>query len=200
LILQVSCKQKENEMTTLKTLNYDNLDEPTMWQAVLDRDAQYRGAFVYAVRSTGIYCLPTCPSRRPRRSQVTFFSSAEAAEAAGYRACRRCQPRLPISVDEQMVEKARRLLEQHVENPISLRELSQMLHLSPSHLQRIFKSKTGLTPRQYLSNLRLNEFKERIRSGETITSAMYGAGYSSSSRLYENAANNLGMTPAVYQK
>lgn len=176
------------------------LDDRIMWQAVLDRDPLFRNVFVYAVRSTGIYCHPTCPARRPNPNQVLFFNTADAAEKAGFRPCRRCHPRQPVSSDEQIVEKACHLLEQQIEKSITLKELSLALHISPYHLHRMFKAKTGLTPRQYTAAHRLNAFKERIKSGEPVTSAMYGAGFSSSSRLYENAASRLGITPAVYQK
>ncbi len=176
------------------------LDEQTMWQAVLDRDPLYRGDFVYAVRSTGIYCLPTCPSRRPQPSQVTFFSTADAAESAGFRPCRRCHPRQSVSSDEQIVEKACNLLEQQAERPPSLKELSKALHMSPFYLHRVFKSKTGLTPHQYASAQRLGRFKERLKAGEAVTAALYNAGFGSTSRLYENAAHRLGMTPAAYRR
>jgi AraC family transcriptional regulator, regulatory protein of adaptative response / methylated-DNA-[protein]-cysteine methyltransferase len=175
-------------------------DHQTMWQAVLDRDSRYRGVFVYAVRSTGIYCLPTCPSRRPHLDQVTFFATADAAEAAGFRPCRRCHPQQSVSFNDRTVEKARLLLEQNVEKPLSLSELGRALNLSPSYLHRVFKSKTGLTPRQYSAAQRLKQFKDRVKAGEPVASAMYGAGFSSSSRLYENAAQHLGMTPATYRK
>jgi AraC family transcriptional regulator of adaptative response/methylated-DNA-[protein]-cysteine methyltransferase len=175
-------------------------DTQIMWQAVLDRDPRYRHIFVYAVRSTGIYCLPTCPSRRPHPDYVTFFPSADAAEAAGFRPCRRCQPNQAVSYKFLLVEKARELLEQHTEKQLSLSELSQALHISPSYLHRVFKSQTGLTPRQYAAAQRLSQFKERVKNGEPVVSAMYSAGFGSSSRLYEHAAQTLGMTPATYRK
>ncbi len=175
-------------------------DYQTMWQAVMERNPNYRDVFVYAVRSTGIYCLPTCPSRRPHPDQVTFFSTADAAEAAGFRPCRRCHPHESVSFSDRMVENARQLIESHTEKPLSLTELGQALNISPSYLHRVFKSKTGLTPRQYASAQRLNQFKERVKTGEPVASALYGAGFSSSSRLYENAAQHLGMTPATYRR
>lgn len=177
----------------------NKLDDRIMWQAVLDRDPLFRNVFVYAVRSTRIYCLPTCPARRPHPDQVIFFNTAEAAEKAGFRPCRRCHPRQRLSSDELIVEKACNLLEQPADKPISLKKLSLALHMSPYHLHRVFKSKIGLTPHQYASAHRLKQFKERVRSGEPVTSAMYASGFSSSSRLYENADEQLGMTPAVYR-
>lgn len=176
-----------------------NLNEQDMWQAVLDRDPQYRHVFVYAVRSTGIYCLPTCPSRRPRRNQVSFFDSSVTAEAAGFRPCQRCNPNQSISPNDRIVEKAIELINHPDNQPLSLAKLSQTLDISPSHLHRIFKSKTGLTPHQYAAAQRLRRFKERVKSGEPVASALYSAGYHSSSRLYEKAAKTLGMTPAVYR-
>lgn len=178
----------------------ENLDEKTKWQAVLSRNPLFQNAFVYAVRSTGIYCLPTCPSRRPQQQQVEFFDTAKAAEEAGYRPCKRCHPQHSISSDEQIVADACKLLEQHTEKPLTLNELSTALHVSPFHLHRVFKSKTGLTPKKYAAAQRLKQFKNKVKLGESVASAMYGVGYGSSSRLYEDAEKQLGMTPAIYRK
>jgi len=186
------------------------LDEATCWSAVQARDSRYDGLFVYAVRSTGIYCKPTCPSRRPNRAQVIFFTSCAAAEAAGFRACRRCKPQdslnTPAEPDAftrsqaEVIEKAMQVIDANVDTTLPLEALSQELHISPSHLHRLFKSATGLTPRQYAAGQRLEKFKAQVRGGQAVTEAMYEAGYSSSSRLYENAAGRLGMTPASYRR
>jgi AraC family transcriptional regulator of adaptative response/methylated-DNA-[protein]-cysteine methyltransferase len=178
------------------------IDEETRWNAVQTRDARFNGIFLYGVRSTGIYCKPSCPSRRPRREQVSFFDSSAAAEAAGLRACLRCEPQNASAVIPQveLVERACRLIEEHTEGVLSLASLGAELRVSPSHLQRTFKSVTGVTPRQYAAAHRVNQFKSRVRDGETVTGAMYEAGYGSSSRLYEKAGSELGMTPAVYRR
>ena len=177
-------------------------DQETYWQAVQDRDPAYNGLFVYGVRSTGIYCRPTCPSRRPRRDQVTFFTSNADARAAGYRACRRCHPDDPHSdgAQTELIRLACGLIDAAPENPPGLEELAQALHLSPSHFHRLFKKVTGLTPRQYASGQRLQKFKSEVKAGQDVTTALYEAGYSSSSRLYEHAHGSLGMTPGAYRR
>jgi AraC family transcriptional regulator of adaptative response/methylated-DNA-[protein]-cysteine methyltransferase len=178
------------------------LDPETCWQAVQARDDQYNGVFVYAVRSTGIYCKPSCSSRRPRREQVEFFASCESAEKAGYRACRRCYPCDDSIANDQVeiIHKACRLIEEASPGALSLQELSRAVHLSPSHFQRTFKAVTGLTPHQYAAAQRIQRFKETVRTGSDVTSALYEAGFSSSSRLYERASDHLGMTPASYRR
>ena len=178
------------------------MNDETRWQAVQTRAARFDGTFVYGVRSTGIYCKPSCASRRPRREQVRFFATYEAAETAGFRACKRCQPQTAAQPDPQreMVKHACRLIEQHPESKLSLTDLSAELRVSPSHLQRTFKRVTGVTPHQYALAHRINQFKSRVREGEGVADATYNVGYGSSSRLYEQAAAELGMTPAVYRR
>jgi len=177
-------------------------DQERLWAAVLEKDGSYDGKFVFAVRSTGIYCRPSCPARRPRRDRVAFFPFPELAEHAGFRACLRCKPNQVQGVDPQieMVRRACRLIEQSEDETTTLDTLSRQLGLSSFHLQRTFKSIMGITPRQYAESCRTNRFKSSIRSGESVTAAMYDAGYSSSSRLYERAAAELGMTPATYSR
>jgi AraC family transcriptional regulator of adaptative response/methylated-DNA-[protein]-cysteine methyltransferase len=178
------------------------IENDIYWQSVLAKDARFVGIFVYGVCSTGIYCKPTCPSRRPGREQVSFFNSCEAAEAEGFRACLRCQPREGAARDPriEMVLRVCRAIEASIDASPSLEELGQGLGVSPHHLQRTFKNITGITPRQYAAAHRLKQFKLRIRDGEDVTSAMYDAGYGSSSRLYERASEQLGMTPATYRR
>ncbi len=178
------------------------IDEEIRWRAVQTRDAKFNGIFVYGVRSTGIYCKPSCASRKPRRERVTFFPSCEEAEAAGFRACRRCQPRnvSARAPQTEMVIRACRLIEESKDDSISLAKLGAELGISPHHLQRIFKSITGVSPRQYAAAHRLEQFKTQIRRGEGVTGAMYDAGYGSSSRLYEKAPEQLGMTPKTYAR
>jgi len=177
------------------------LDEERLWHAVLSRDRASNGRFVYAVRSTRIYCRPSCASRRPNRTQVVFFESSEAAQRAGFRACRRCRPEDTAAADRQseFVQRACQLLEAHAEEGgISLSALGSALGVSPYHLQRTFKQVMGVTPRQYVEARRLACFKQHVKSGDPVTAALYNAGYGSSSRLYEKAPQQLGMTPATY--
>jgi len=178
------------------------IEKDVYWQAVESKDAHFNGVFVYGVRSTGVYCKPSCPSRRPRREKVEFFHTREEAEAAGFRACLRCKPREAAALDpraELVLQVCRRIEEREGVAP-SLEELSAESGVSPHHLQRTFKSLTGITPRQYAASLRLRLFKSRVKEGEDVTAAMYDAGYGSSSRLYEDASGRLGMTPATYRR
>src|SRR5579863_1592351 len=168
------------------------------WQQVMARDARQDGRFVFAVRTTGVYCRPSCPSRRPRRESVEFFSHPNDAERAGYRACLRCKP-TEISSQAQYVAHARRILD-NAEGVVTLRQLSKQVGLSPFHLQRLFKRATGLSPREYQSARRMQQVKSGLRKGDDVTTALYGAGFGSPSRLYEKAPQQLGMTPGEYRR
>lgn len=169
------------------------------WQAVLARDPGQDGVFVYAVRSTGIYCRPSCPSRRPRREQVRFFLSPPAAEQEGFRPCRRCRPQDGGVADAQLdlVRGVCRQIETD-SGSVTLAELSRRAGISPRQLQRLFKRLAGITLRQYADTCRLNRFKSEVRRNGEIGPALYAAGYGSSSRLYERAPTQLGMTPSTY--
>jgi AraC family transcriptional regulator of adaptative response/methylated-DNA-[protein]-cysteine methyltransferase len=176
-------------------------NEDLFWQAVLEKNTQFNGRFVYGVRSTGIYCNPGCPSRRPNREQVRFFATPAEAQSAGFRSCKRCHPD-DLTQNEQ-VEMARKIcdvLDTHPDQPCSLEMLGQELHRSPSYIQRVFKSIMGVTPRQYMANQKLQAFKSQVKAGQDVTTALYDAGYSSTSRLYEGVNNRMGMTPAVYRQ
>lgn len=176
-------------------------DPDTAWTAVVERDARFDGRFVYAVDSTGIYCRPTCPSRRPRQSNVRFFAAPEEAEQAGYRPCRRCRPRSgETSRQAEAVRRACGYLEAHLEEAPSLNDLAREVGMSPWHLHRTFKAVLGLSPKQYAARLRAGRFKDELRDGESVASATYGAGYGSSSRLYEKSGETLGMTPGTYRR
>ncbi len=174
--------------------------EDWRWTAVLDHDAAADGRFVYAVASTRIYCRPTCPSRRPHRRQVRFFATPAAAEAEGYRACRRCRPaeREPDAL--RRVREARRYLDEHLDETVTLDRLGRAVGLSPWHLQRTFKRLTGVTPRAYAGARRMERMKSRLKDGDSVTRATYDAGYSSPSRLYDQSRTRLGMTPGAYQR
>jgi AraC family transcriptional regulator of adaptative response/methylated-DNA-[protein]-cysteine methyltransferase len=185
--------------TTIEQTTEPTLDNETRWQATQQRDVTYDGVFVYAVRSTGIYCRPTCPSRRPRREQVEFFGACDEAEAAGFRACRRCHPR-QVAPDIAAVEVVCRFIAEHLDESITLATLSAACGISPYHLQRTFKRVTGLTPKQYIAERRMGKLKEHLRDGSDVTTAMYDAGYGSSSRLYERGTGRLGMTPNTYRQ
>ena len=169
-------------MLELSSVMPNVLNNPEMWNAVLARDASRDGSFVFAVRSTGIYCRPSCPARRPRREQVSFFQVPEAAEREGFRACRRCHPRRIESTDPHLdlVRRICHAIDEHDEEPQTLKTLSEQTGVSAHHLQRTFKEVMGITPRQYAESQRLRKFKANVKDGASVTEAMYDAGYGSS--------------------
>jgi AraC family transcriptional regulator, regulatory protein of adaptative response / methylated-DNA-[protein]-cysteine methyltransferase len=169
------------------------------WEAVLERDHSQDGKFVYAVTSTHIYCRPSCPSRRPARPRVRFFLSPDAAEGAGYRACRRCEPRSRTRTSDRQIQRAREYLDEHWDQTVTLDQLGQAVHMSPYHLQRTFKRVLGVTPKAYASARRLERMKSRLKEGDTVSRATYEAGYGSGSRAYEHARGGMGMTPGTYR-
>jgi AraC family transcriptional regulator of adaptative response/methylated-DNA-[protein]-cysteine methyltransferase len=171
------------------------------WQAVMTRDGRFDGKFVFAVSSTKVYCRPSCPSRRPRRERVSFFRVPEAAEQAGFRACLRCKPRSNTTVDPQLalVQRVCQLLDASSEGEtVKLAELAAQAGVSAFHLQRTFKRVMGISPRQYVTARKFGNFKHLVREGESVTNALYDSGFNSSSRVYEQAAEELGMTPGTY--
>jgi len=178
-----------------------SLGPEEFWNAVMARDRRFRQLFVYGVRSTGIYCRATCPSRRPNRDQVAFFAGPEAAEHAGFRACRRCDPKNMSLRDTRaaMVQRICRAIDANLDEPVRLSQLGKAENLSSAHLQRTFKQVLGISPLQYARARRVLMLKSNLKRGKDVTSAMYNAGFGSSSRLYEHASGELGMTPATYR-
>jgi AraC family transcriptional regulator of adaptative response/methylated-DNA-[protein]-cysteine methyltransferase len=173
----------------------------TRWEAVQAHDRKSDGRFVYAVTSTGVYCRPSCPSRRPRRDRVRFFDAPAAAREAGFRACKRCKPDDTNTADP-WVDKIRRacVYLANVDGHPSLTALAARIGGSPYHLQRNFKRLVGVTPREYAEACRLTGVKRRLQNSADVTSAMVDAGYGSSSRFYERAAPKLGMPPSTYRR
>jgi AraC family transcriptional regulator of adaptative response/methylated-DNA-[protein]-cysteine methyltransferase len=182
----------------------------SQWLAVRSRDRRADGDFVYGVRSTGIYCRPSCPSRKPGREQVEFFPLPEAAEQRGYRECRRCHPR-GVPMKDARVETVARIcreIEARIESDpgmdlrsdtqLTLTALGKSSGMSPHQLDRAFRGAMGITPRQYADARRMRRLKSNLKKGENVTTALYEAGFGSSSRLYERAPAHLGMTPAEY--
>ncbi|MBK7393032.1 MAG: bifunctional DNA-binding transcriptional regulator/O6-methylguanine-DNA methyltransferase Ada [Chloracidobacterium sp.] len=176
------------------------METEVLWRAVEARDARFDGAFVFGVNTTGIFCRPSCSARKPKRENVLFFNETAEAEACGYRSCLRCRPTHAASADPQvmMAVEACREIEEMPE--ATLDELAGTAGLSTYHFQRTFKEIVGLSPKKYSEAIKMERFKEGIRDGSDVVTAMYEAGYGSSSRLYEKAAQNLGMTPAIYKK
>jgi AraC family transcriptional regulator of adaptative response/methylated-DNA-[protein]-cysteine methyltransferase len=175
------------------------IDSETAWRAILERNDSADGDFVFGVTSTGVYCRPGCPARTPRRENVRLFATADEAEMAGFRECRRCLPRSEPAA-RRMVNDARQLLEAEADDPPGLEALAAQLGVSAGHLQRTFKRLTGVSPRQFAANRRAEAFKTRLRSGEDVTTATYAAGYGSLSRVYDRSAAMLGMTPGAYRR
>lgn len=174
--------------------------ESARWDALVARDPSAGADFVYAVRSTGIYCRPGCASRRPRRDRVAFFDSPTDAEQAGFRPCLRCRPDQRAASDP-WVDRIRRacVYLAGVAGPVTLAALAKQFGGSPYHLQRNFKRIVGVTPRQYAESFRLKRVKRQLIRRESVTDAMLDAGFGSSSRLYERAVPKLGMTPSAYR-
>ena len=171
------------------------------WQAVKRRDPAFDGTFLFAVRTTGIYCRPSCASRPAKRENVLFFSTVAEAEKAGYRACKRCRPDQLGAPDPQMqaVKRACERIETAEEAP-KLAELAASAGLSPYHFHRVFKALTGVTPKAYAAETRARRAADKLRTAETVTEAIYDAGFNSSSRFYENTAARLGMTPGAVRR
>lgn len=178
----------------------NNVKDPR-WAAIINRDKTADGLFVYAVKTTGIYCRPSCPSRRAKAEHIEFFIDNTAAEQAGYRPCKRCQP-TQLSRAQQQVEKisqACRLIEL-AETPPKLNELAAQLGLSTFYFHRLFKAITGLTPKGYANATRSERIRAQLSHGGSVTDAIFEAGYNSSSRFYAQSQQLLGMTPTRYRK
>lgn len=174
------------------------------WRAVLTRDPAADGRFVYAVSSTGIFCRPTCPAKRPRRDRVEFYSTPAEAARSGFRACRRCNPVSAMAPGAAAVAKARAVIDRHVESAgesrLLLADIAAEVGYSASHLQRAFRKFAGVSPRQYEAIRRAEAFKEKLRSEATVIRATFASGYGSSSRAYAAADRNFGMPPAKYRE
>ena len=172
------------------------------WASVLARDSHADGAFVYAVRTTGVYCRPSCPSRRPRRESVMFFVAPTAAELAGFRECRRCHPRagVPAPAGLNEVRRACAFIQRHATQPLTLAQIATHAGASPFHLQRTFTKLVGISPRAYQEAVRAGRFRDGLRDGTPVSGAVYDAGYGSISRVYERRPTGRGMTPAAYRR
>lgn len=176
------------------------MNEELLWQAVKTNDARFDGAFYLGVKTTGIYCRPSCRARTPKRENVAFFANWADAERFGLRACLRCRPKSGEAVDPQ-VEKMLKVCELlDSADLFSLEDLADHVGLSPYHLQRSFKEIIGVSPKKYSEAKRMERFKSELREGGDVAAAMYDAGFGSSSRLYEKASEGMGMTPAAYKK
>jgi AraC family transcriptional regulator, regulatory protein of adaptative response / methylated-DNA-[protein]-cysteine methyltransferase len=173
--------------------------EARYWQATLARDTRADGAFFFAVKSTQVYCRPSCPARRPLRKNTLFFSTRREAEQQGFRPCRRCKPNeIPAAV--RIVQRAAQVLGSDFDEAVNIAALARKVGVKTEALRRAFRQQAGLTPKELAAALRLRKFKKLLRAGNSITDALYATGYGSSSRVYERSDAHLGMTPATYQK
>jgi AraC family transcriptional regulator of adaptative response/methylated-DNA-[protein]-cysteine methyltransferase len=208
LITTMNSRRARHATKTLKPT-------PAMWRAIAARDAAADGKFVFGVRSTGIYCKPHCPARRPLRKNVVFFALAAAAEDRGFRACKRCKPNTVRPSDPRVAVVARvcREIENRIKaesdslaatnearSRLTLESLARIERVSADQLERSFKSVMGISPRQYADAHRMRHLKHLLQKGDDVTTALYDAGFGSSSRLYERAPSQLGMTPATYRQ
>lgn len=178
-----------------------SLLDAARWRAISARDAAADGAFFYAVTTTGVYCRPTCPSRRPRPEHVRCFDTVDAAERAGFRPCRRCHPERTLSPADDRRERvlaACRTIE-HAESVPTLAALARAAGLSRFHFQRLFKHVVGVTPREYHAAQRRERLQRALGDGTAVDAALYEAGYGSPSRVYERADRLLGMSPGAYR-
>src|ERR1700733_4977548 len=182
----------------MSSIRQPDLNPTQAWQQVLARDTS--ADFVYAVASTGIFCRPSCPSKRPVATNVRFFSDAAGALAAGYRACKRCAP-LGEHREAAIVARLCRYLSAHRDRVVTLADLAKVVHSSPFTVQRMFTRVLGISPREYQAQLRASQVRRSLsEAGANVTDAIYQAGYSSSSRFYEQAAENLGMSPTRFRE
>ncbi len=175
--------------------------DQSRWAAVLARDVRTDGSFVYCVTTTGVYCRPSCAARRPQPQNVTFQQTAQAAEDAGFRACKRCRPDAGAQrpTHALAVERACRRIDDAEEVP-SLEQLAADAGMSRFHFHRVFRALTGVTPRGYAAARRRERLQSGLHESQTVTEAAYGAGYNSNSRLYAAAAPELGMAPSHYRR
>ena len=177
--------------------NVARLDPDTAWAAFMRRDRSWDGRVIGAVKTTGIYCKPSCPARRPKREHVSFYATAEEARAAGFRACLRCRPD-EVGRDREAVAQAVKLIEQAEEAP-SLAELAAAVGYAPHHFQRLFKRDLGVSPAEYARGLRNRRAEAALKDNGRVTDAIYDAGYSSPSGFYSDAKERLGMTPSAWR-
>ena len=196
-------RMRTKKMATKPTLT---TSKGSYWRDVQHRRAAADGKFVYAVRTTKIYCRPSCPSKRPHRDRVIFFHGPHEAEVAGYRPCRRCRPQMEPLPSEaarlvrQICSKIDETLAADPETRLTLSELGRSFGLKTHKMERLFRRILGITPKQFTDAQRMAQLKSKLRKGEKVTTAMYDAGYGSSSRLYERAPAQMGMTPATYRR
>jgi AraC family transcriptional regulator, regulatory protein of adaptative response / methylated-DNA-[protein]-cysteine methyltransferase len=197
----LTIEQANDEPHTLAERQQGQTTDEEKWTAALARDPTADGSFVFAVRSTGIYCRPSCPARRPRRTQVAFYTDPDQAEQSGYQPCKRCKPRGTLPPPKtQLVSQACSYIDTHLEERLTLSNIGTHVGASPFYLQRTFKKILGISPREYVDARRLTRVKHSLKNGETVTQALYKAGFTSRSRLYEKTHNSFGLSPGEVRR
>ena len=176
------------------------IDAQQCWEAASSRDRSFDGMFYVGVLTTGVYCKPSCPARRPLRNNVRFYATPKAAERDGLRACLRCRPLESAGTKPARIHELCRYIEEHASEPLTLEDLAENAGLSRFHLQRTFKAVVGLSPKQYKDACRLDSLKGALKKSNDVTAAVYDAGFGSASRVYERANARLGMTPNRYRQ
>ena len=185
------------QRTSADMATVTRLDPDTAWAAFMRRDRSWDGRVIGAVKTTGIYCKPSCPAKRPKRENVEFFASGDEARAAGFRACLRCKPD-EVGRDREAVAKAVKLIEAAEETP-TLDQLAGAVGYAPHHFQRLFKRDLGVSPADYARALRAKRAEKHLKENERVTDAIYDAGYSAPSRFYADAKERMGMTPSAWR-
>src|SRR5690349_5468323 len=185
------------ERTSAPMDNVSRLDADTAWAAFMRRDRGWDGRIIGAVKTTGIYCKPSCPARRPKRENVEFFATGQEARVAGYRSCQRCKPD-EVGRDREAIARAVKLIEQADEAP-TLEQLASVVGYAPHHFQRLFKRDLGISPAEYARGLRNRRTEEALEVNGRVTDAVYEAGYSGPSSFYSDAKERLGMTPSAWR-
>jgi AraC family transcriptional regulator of adaptative response/methylated-DNA-[protein]-cysteine methyltransferase len=191
-LAQTICEPRSEVVT-----NVARIDPDTAWAAFMRRDRSWDGRVIGAVSTTGVYCKPSCPARRPRRENVTFFATADEAREAGYRSCLRCKPD-EVGRDREAVAQAVKLIEA-AEEPMTLNEVAEAVGYAPHHFQRIFKRDLGVSPAEYARALRNRRTEAALKANGRVTDAVYDAGYSGPSSFYSDAKERLGMTPSAWR-
>ncbi len=197
--MQTHAKQLTEQVGSNLTSRAARLSDDEKWEAVVARDDSYDSEYVFAVRSTGIYCKPSCPAKHASREQVVFFCGPDQAEQSGFRPCKRCRPREAQSSGTRLVESVCRFIDANLGQKLTLSKIGNHTGLSPYYLQRSFKQVLGVSPREYAEARRLARMKRSLTSGQTVNDALYKAGFSSRSRIYKKTPS-LGVAPGTFRR
>jgi AraC family transcriptional regulator, regulatory protein of adaptative response / methylated-DNA-[protein]-cysteine methyltransferase len=196
----LDARHSSSELTSLAKSSQSFDSNSEKWRAAVSRDSSKDGTFVFAVKSTGIYCKPSCPAKHAHIEQIRFFQGPEQAEQAGFRACLRCHPKGDALTRSELIKRICGYIDSNLNKKLTLANLSHEAGLSPFHFQRTFKRTLGISPREYIETRRLERMKRSLRQGETVSNALYEAGFSSRSRVYEKPRPRLGFRPGAFRR